>query len=375
MPWSNQSGGPWGSGSRGPWGSGPQSSGPKPPDLEEFLRRSQDKLRSVLPGNLGGRGIALIALAAIALWGFSGFFRVEPDELGVVLRFGKFVREVQPGLNYHLPYPIETALTPQALRVNKLDIGMRVAEDMRRGTTVRDVPEESLMLTGDENIVDVDFSVLWKVKPSGVGDYLFNVQSPEGTVKAVAESAMRQVIGRSNIQPVLTGARQNIETAVQELMQKTLDYYGAGITIQQVQLQKVDPPTQVIDSFRDVQAARSDLERAQNEAQTYANRVVPEARGRAAKILQDAEAYREQTVAEATGQTSRFLQVYDQYKKAPDVTRERMYLETMERILGGTDKTIIDTGPQSGPGVVPYLPLNDLPRSRPTQPQQPGGNP
>jgi modulator of FtsH protease HflK len=233
------------------------------------------------------------------------------------------------------------------------------------------------MLTGDENIVDVDFSVLWKVRPSSVGDYLFNVQSPEGTVKAVAESAMRQVIGRSNIQPVLTGARQTIETAVQELMQKTLDNYGAGIIIQQVQLQKVDPPTQVIDSFRDVQAARSDLERAQNEAQTYANRVVPEARCRAAKITQDAEAYREQTVAEAKGQTSRFLQVYEQYKKAPDVTRQRMYLETMERIFGGTDKTIIDTGPQGGPGVVPYLPLNDLSRSRPPQTPQPqsGGNP
>src|SRR5208282_4135854 len=207
MPWSNQSGGPWGSGSKGPWGSGPQSQGPRPPDLEEFLRRSQDKLRRVLPGNFGGRGVALIALAAIALWGFSGFFRVEPDELGVVLRFGKFTREVQPGLNYHLPYPIETALTPPALRVNKMDIGMRVSEDMRRGTTVRDVPEESLMLTGDENIVDVDFSVLWKVMPNRVGDYLFNVQSPEGTVKAVAESAMRAVIGRSNIQAILTGAR------------------------------------------------------------------------------------------------------------------------------------------------------------------------
>ena len=202
------------------------------------------------------------------------------------------------------------------------------------------------MLTGDENIVDVDFSVLWRVKPNGVGDYLFNIQNPEGTVKAVAESAMREVIGRSNIQPILTGARQNIETAVQELMQKTLDNYGAGVLVQQVQLQKVDPPAQVIDSFRDVQAARSDLERAQNEAQTYANRVVPEARGRAAKITQDAEAYREQTVAEAKGQTSRFLQIYDQYKKAPDVTRERMYLETMERVLGGTEKTIIDTGPQ-----------------------------
>jgi membrane protease subunit HflK len=322
-----------------------------------------------LPGNLGGRGIALIALAAIGLWGFSGFFRVEPDELGVVLRFGQFVREVQPGLNYHLPYPIETAITPQALRVNKIDIGF----DLRRGTTMRDVPEESLMLTGDENIVDVDFSVLWKVKPNAVGDYLFNVQSPESTVKAVGESAMRAVIGHSNIQAILTGARQNIETAVQELMQKTLDDYGAGVQVQQVQLQKVDPPTQVLDAFRDVQAARSDLERAQNEAQTYANRVVPEARGRAAKTIQDAEAYREQTVAEAKGQTSRFTQVYAQYKKAPDVTRERMYLETMERIFGGTDKTIIDTGPQSGPGVVPYLPLTSLPRPAPAPAAAPSG--
>jgi modulator of FtsH protease HflK len=220
--------------------------------------------------------------------------------------------------------------------------------------------------------------VLWKVRPSAVGDYLFNIQSPEGTVKAVAEAAMREVIGRSNIQPILTGARQTIEAAVQELMQKTLDNYGAGILIQQVQLQKVDPPTQVIDSFRDVQAARSDLERAQNEAQTYANRVVPEARGRAAKINQDAQAYKEQTVAEAKGQTSRFLQVYDQYKKAPDVTRERMYIETMERVLSGSDKTIIDTGPPSGPGVVPYLPLSDLPRPRPPAAagsQSSGGNP
>jgi membrane protease subunit HflK len=232
------------------------------------------------------------------------------------------------------------------------------------------------MLTGDENIVDVDFSVLWKVKPNAVGDYLFNVQNPEATVKAVAESAMRQVIGHSNIQAILTGARQTIETAVQEGMQKTLDDYGAGVQVQQVQLQKVDPPTQVIDAFRDVQAARSDLERLANEAETYANRVVPEARGRAAKITQDAEAYRLQTVADANGQTSRFLQIYAQYKKAPDVTRERMYLETMERVLGGTDKTIIDTGPAAGPGVVPYLPLNNLPQehSAPAPQQQSGGN-
>ena len=368
MPWSNQGGGPWGSGPKGPWGSGPQSQGPTPPDLEEILRRGQDKLRRFMPGgNLGSRGIALLVLGAAVLWGFSGFFRVEPDELGVVLRFGKVIREVQPGLNYHLPYPVETVLTPKALRVNKIDIGMRLIEDARRGSTMRDVPEESLMLTGDENIVDVDFSVLWKVKPTGVGDYLFNIQNPEGTVKAIAESAMREAIGRSDIQPILTGARQTIENAVQELMQKTLDHYGSGIFIQQVQLQKVDPPAQVIDAFRDVQAARIDFERAQNEAQTYANRVVPEARGRVAQITQSAEAYRQQTVAEATGQTARFLKIYDEYKKAPEVTRQRMYLETMERVLGGTDKIILDTGGPGGAGVVPYLPLNELTKPHPPQ--------
>ena len=377
MPWTNQGGGggggPWGSGGKSPWGSGPQSSGPTPPNLEEILRRGQDKLRQFLPGgSLGSKGFAILGLAAVALWGFSGFFRVEPDELGVVLRFGQDVREVQPGLNYHLPYPIESVLTPKALRVNKIDIGMRMVEDVRRGSAVRNVPEESLMLTGDENIVDVDFSVLWKVKPTGVGDYLFNIQNPEGTVKAVAESAMREVVGRSEIQPILTGARQTIESAVQDLMQKTLDHYGAGIVVQQVQLQKVDPPTQVIDAFRDVQAARADLERAVNEAQTYSNRVVPEARGRVAQITQAAEAYRQQTVAEATGQTSRFLKIYEQYTKAPAVTRERMYLETMERVLGGADKIILDSGGRDGgSGVVPYLPLNEL--SRPPQTRsQPG---
>ena len=377
MPWSNQGGGPWGSGGggKGPWGSGPQPSGSTPPDLEEFLRRSQDRLRSVLPGgSLGGKGLALILLAAVVIWGFSGFFRVDPDELGVVLRFGRYVRYVEPGLRYHLPYPIESALTPKALRVNKLDIGMRVVEDLRRGSTIRDVPEESLMLTGDENIVDVDFSVLWRIKtgPNGVGDYLFNIQQPEGTVKAVAESAMREVIGRSNIQPILTGARQNIEQGVHELMQQVLDNYGAGVQITQVQLQKVDPPSQVIDAFRDVQAARADLERVQNEAQTYANRVVPEARGRAAQITQSAEAYREQAVAEAKGATARFLKIYDEYKKAPDVTRQRLYLETMERLFGGTDKIIVDSG-TAGSGVVPYLPLDQLLRRQQQSTPQTGG--
>ena len=375
MPWSNQGGGPWGSGGgKGPWGSGPQpgGGGGSPPDLEELLRRSQDKLRTVLPGgNLGGKGISLIALAAIVIWGFSGFFRVDPDELGLVLRFGQYVRDGKPGLNYHLPYPIESVLTPKVTRVNRVDIGMRYLDDPRRGgTTIRDVPEESLMLTGDENIVDVDFTVLWLVKPGGAGDFLFNIQQPEGTVKAVAESAMREVVGRSDSRDLTTIARQSTEAAVQELMQKVLDNYGSGIQVTQVQLQKVEPPAQVIDSLRDVQAARIDQERAQNEAQTYANRVVPEARGRAAQVTQSAEAYREQTVAEAKGQSSRFLQVYEEYKKAPEVTRQRMYLETMERLFGGTEKIIMDSG--TGQGVVPYLPLNELTRPRaPTPPQTP----
>jgi membrane protease subunit HflK len=274
-----------------------------------------------------------------------------------------------------LPYPIETVLLPKALRVNTLSIGMRLSEG--RSGSMRDVPEESLMLTGDENIVDVDFTVLWRIKPDGVGDYLFNIQNPEGTVKAVAESAMREVIGRGEIAPILTGSRAATESAVHDLMQKTLNDYGAGVLVQQVQMQKVDLPAQVIDSFRDVQAAQADQQRLQNEAQTYANRVVPEARGNAAKILQGAEGYKQQAVAEAKGQTSRFLQVYEQYKKAPDVTRERLYLETIERIFANSDKVIVDQG-ASAPGVVPFLPLPDLRRApaaqTPSSSQTQGGS-
>jgi membrane protease subunit HflK len=375
MPWSNQGGGPWGSGGgKGPWGSGPQpSGGSSPPDLEELLRRSQDKLRTVLPGGgLGGRGIMLLLLGALVVWGLSGFYRVDTNEYGAVLRFGAFHRYAQPGLNYHLPYPIESVLTPQVTVVRQIHIGMRLVEDLRRGTTIRDVPEESLMLTGDENIVDVDFTVFWQVRPDRVSDFLFNIQQVEGTVKAVAESAMREVVGRSDLQPILTEARQNIETAVRELMQKVLDDYKAGVQVTQVQMQKVDPPQQVIDAFRDVQAARADLVRAQNEAQTYANRVVPEARGRASQITQEAEAYREQTVAEAKGMSARFLKVYDEYKRAPEVTRQRIYLETMERVLAGTDKIILDPG--AATGAVPYLPLPELTRPPQRPPQTTGGS-
>jgi membrane protease subunit HflK len=352
--------------------------GPRPPDLEDLLRRGQDQLQRFLPGGyFSGLGIAVLVFVLLAIWAMSGFYRVQSEELGIVLRFGKYVRDAQPGLNYHLPYPIETVRLPKALRVSTISIGMTLIDDpTRRGRTMRDVPEESLMLTGDENIVDVDFTVLWRIKPKGAADFLFNIQNPEGTVKAVAESAMREVIGRSNIQPILTGARTLTELGVQQLMQKTLDQYGSGIEISQVQMQKVDPPAQVIDAFRDVQAARADLERLQNEAQTYANRIVPEAKGRGAQIFQAAEGYKQQAVAEARGQSARFLKVYDEYAKAKDVTRERIYLETMERILGNSEKLIYDTGSGNGQGVVPYLPLNELtPRRQATtgQQQQPSG--
>ncbi|MBZ0216189.1 MAG: FtsH protease activity modulator HflK, partial [Fimbriimonadaceae bacterium] len=280
----------------------------------------------MLPGgSVGGRGIIILITALILVWLASGFYRVQPDEQGVVLRFGEFIKSTTPGLNYHLPYPVETALTPKVTVVNRIDVGMRNS-DSGRSTATRDVPEESLMLTGDENIVDIDFTVFWVIKDAA--KYLFNIQNADTTVKAVAESAMREIVGHSDIQPILTQARLITETAVRELMQKTLDEYGAGVEISQVQLQKVDPPAQVIDSFRDVQAAKADQERLQNEAQAYANQVIPEARGDAARVIQEAEAYRERTVADAEGQADRFLKIYGEYKRAPDVTRQRMYLET-----------------------------------------------
>jgi membrane protease subunit HflK len=256
-----------------------------------------------------------------------------------------------------MPYPVEEVRLPKVTRQNIIEIGMRSGAGPRGfAGGVRDVPEESLMLTGDENIVDVDFVVFWRIKDAQ--QYLFNIQNPEITVKEVAESAMREVVGQSNIQPILTEARQKTEQAVQKLMQDVLDFYGAGVRVDQVQLQKVDPPKEVIDAFRDVQAARTDKERLQNEAFSYSNKIIPEARGEAERILQAARAYKEQTVAEATGQTARFLKVYEEYKKAPEVTRKRMYLETMERVLGGADKIILDS--KSGQSVVPYLSLDQL---------------
>ncbi|HUU24736.1 MAG TPA: FtsH protease activity modulator HflK [Methyloceanibacter sp.] len=366
MPWSNQSGGGggWkgGGGNGGPWG--PRPSGPgQQPDLEEILRRSQDRLRQAMPGGrMGGPFAAIIGLIVLLVIGFFGFtVRVNPDELGIVLRFGEYVRQLPPGLNFRLPYPVEVVELPKVTRISRIEVGMRGSSDRGMATTMRDVPEESLMLTGDENIVDIDFVVLWQI--SNAPDYLFNIQNPEGTVKDVAESSMREIVGQSDIEPILTAARAKTEADVQTLIQRILDGYGAGIRIVQVQLQKVDPPAQVIDAFRDVQAARADQERLQNEAQTYANRVVPEARGEASRILQSAQGYRDRVIAEAQGEADRFEDVLVQYQKAPGVTRQRIFIDTMQGVLSNTDKIIIDG--KSG-GVVPYLPLSELQKQQPT---------
>jgi membrane protease subunit HflK len=280
---------------------------------------------------------------------------VLPDEQGVVLRFGKFVSTTQPGLNYHIPYPVETVLTPKVTKVNRIDIGFRSASDSGRTSAIGDVPEESLMLTGDENIANIDFSVFWLIKDAG--KFLFKIQSPVETVKAAAETAMREVIAKSRLQSILTEGRSSIEIETQEIIQRILDEYESGIQITQVQTQKADPPDQVIDSFRDVQAARADMERAKNEAEGYANDVIPRARGDAAKILQEAEAYKQQVVAAAEGEASRFIAIYNEYAKAKTVTQERMYLETMEKVLADINKVIID---KDAGGVVPYLPLPEL---------------
>jgi len=347
-------GSPWGSPPGGGNGSG---RGPQPPNIDEVVKKIQDLIKKFIPGDKSGgsKPILLGLILLIVIWAFSGLYRVLPDEQGVVLRFGKFVSTTQPGLNYHIPYPIETVLTPKVTKVNRIDIGFRSASDSGRTSGVGDVSEESLMLTGDENIVNIDFSVFWVIKDAG--KFLFKIQSPVVTVKAAAETAMREVIAKSRLQSILTEGRSRIEIETQDIIQSLLDEYESGIQITQVQTQKADPPDEVIDAFRDVQAARADMERSKNEAEAYQNDVIPRARGDAAKVLQEAEAYKKKVVAMSEGEASRFLAIYNEYKVAKQVTQERMYLETMEKVLADIDKVIID---RKAGGVVPYLPLPEL---------------
>ena len=362
MPWNNSSdgSGSGGPGSKGPWNRGPTpggGGGMRPPDIEEMLRRSQDRLKRFLPGsNFTTGSLIVLLLIVVGAWLVSGVYFVGAFEQGIVLRFGKFVARTPPGINYHLPWPIETAYTLDVTRQRQINIGYRTAADTEdNNATGEDIPAEADMLTGDENIIDINFTVFWVVKDAG--DYLFKVEDPDASIKAVAESAMREVVGRSQFESILTQDREAIQIEVKDLMQKTLDAYGAGVTVTNVNMQKADPPSEVIDAYRDVQAARADQERMRNEAEGYANKVIPEARGSAARIVQDAEAYRQQVIAEASGQAKRFLSVLAEYRSAPDVTRRRMYLETMAGILAPMNKVIVD---DSAKGVVPYFQLPNM---------------
>lgn len=368
MPWSNQggSGGPWGGGSGGgsggpPWGQRPSGGGgaPVPPNIEDIIRRGQDRIGKILPGGLGGgRGLVLIVLVFLAFWLASGIYKVEPDEQGVLLRFGKWNGTTTgPGLHYWWPSPIGERLTPKVTVVNRADIGFA---DTRRGSSV-DVAEESLMLTGDQNIADVDFTVQWVI--GNAGEFLFNIREPEETVKVVAESAMREIVGQTTLTTLLTGGRTQVEGDTRELLQSILDDYGSGVQVQRVQLLQVDPPSQVIDSFNEVQRARQDKTRLRNQAEAYENRIVPTARGEAASVVEQANAYKERLIKEADGEAQQFISIYESYAGAKEITRRRLYLETLRDVLSGANKVIIDQdGSGEAQGVIPFLPLTDLAR-------------
>ncbi len=374
MPWSNQGGGGssgggggdgWqgGGGGQSPLGRG--SGGPQPPDIEDILRKGQDRLKSFLPGGFGGgRGVALIISLAVAVWLGSGFYQVAPDEQGVELVFGKWspaTGVTQPGLQYNWPAPFGEVYKPKVTRVNRIEIGFRSPSEGSRSTLQRQVSAESLMLTGDENIIDINFVVLWVINDAG--KYLFNIRDAGQSITDVAESAMREIIGKTDADYARAEGRLDVEVKTRELLQKTLDAYGAGVFITQLQLQKVDPPEAVIDAFFDVQRARADRERAINDAQGYANSIIPQARGESAKLVQEANAYKAEVVARSQGDAERFLAVYEAYKTGREVTIQRIYLETMEEILSGTNKIIIDGKGAGNQGVLPYLPLPELQKS------------
>ncbi len=385
------SGGPWGGGGSGGTGGNsgggqgggqgggdnrgggrkPGGEGPQIPEIDDLVRKGQEQLR-VLMGGRGGQGggggrrgpgggagpvfsrqgFIIAAIAAAGLWGFSSFYTVKPEERSVELFLGEFSGIGDPGLNF-APWPFVRAEIVQVTGERNTDIGTG-----RLGAL-----DSGLMLTRDQNIVDIEFQVVWNI--SDPARFLFNLADPSDTIRAVAESAMRDIIARSELSPILNRDRGAIASDLRAAVQETLDSYEAGINVVRINFDRADPPREVIDSFREVQAAQQERDRLEKEADAYANRVLAGARGEAARILEESEAYRASVINAAEGEASRFVAVYDEYVKAPEVTRRRMYLETMEQVLGGMDKIILDgvSGEGAGQGVVPYLPLNDLRRS------------
>jgi membrane protease subunit HflK len=366
VPWTNQSGGGQ---PKGPWGQGPVSGGGlRPPDFETLLKKFWNDVRRFVPvGSVGRGGMTVIGVIVFGLWLASGVYTVDPKEQGVVLRFGRFVEHTGSGMHYHLPWPIETAYTPNVTDANKIDIGYKASADKNGPSEYDDIPDESYMLTGDENIVNMHFAVYWRIKDANA--FLFNVNlgsKPDDTIKAVAESAMREAVGQDRLDLIMTSDREQIQLKVMRLMQQTLDLYNAGVQITEVAMRKAETPTEVRESYLDVQKALADQDRLRSEAEAYANRIIPQARGEAAHIVQDAEAYRQQVVAIATGETQRFNSVYQEYKKAPEITRRRIYLETMSQVLGPMNKVIVD---DSAKGIMPYFQLPPPPKP-PAAPQQ-----
>lgn len=378
MPMSSNGGGPWGGGDddgrkggdRSPWGGGNGGGGGggggggnRPPDIEDILNQGRERLKVIVGGGGGGGrggkggggegigkgGWLLVAVAVVAFYAWNALYTVKPEERSVVLTFGEQSGTGDPGLNFIL-WPIQTAEILPVTRQNTIDIGVN-QQQSNRGA------DQGLMLTGDENIVDIDFQVVWNI--SDPEKFLFNLAAPDETIRAVSESAMREIIGRSNLKPILNRDREAVATEVQELIQSTLDQYESGVNVVTVNFDRADPPQQVINSFRDVQAAEQERDTSEKQADAYANQRLAAARGESAQLLQEAEAYRAQVVNQAEGEASRFVAVFDEFAKAPEVTRKRLYLETMERVLGGVEKIIIDEK-SGGQGVVPYLPLNEL---------------
>jgi modulator of FtsH protease HflK len=372
MPWSNQNGGgggPWGGGggggnNQGPWGQGPNrprgggGGGNQPPDLEDLIRRGQDRLRNVVPGGFNGGAFVIIGIVLIAFWAIQAVYTVQPDERGVELRFGKPKEEVSmPGLHFHL-WPVESVEIVKVTEQQQ-NVGSRATSNN---------PGAGLMLSGDQNIVSVQFSVLFTV--SDPQAYLFNLEDPSQTLQQVAESAMREVVGRRPAQDVFRDNREDISTQVRDIIQGTMDNYGAGIAINAVPIEDAAPPREVAEAFEEVQRAQQDEDRFVEEANQYANQRLGQARGQSAQIREEAAAYKDQVVKEAEGEAQRFISIYDEYAKAPDVTRQRIYLETMENVLRNSNKVIID----EKQGVVPYLPLNEITRQPGNQTgSQPGG--
>ncbi|MAS87584.1 MAG: FtsH protease activity modulator HflK [Micavibrio sp.] len=357
-PWGGSGGGSNNnSGGRRPTGS---STPPNAPDLDELLRQAQARFKNQFPNQ--GNVIILIALIVLGLWLASGIYRVDPGEYAVIQRFGKHERtQVTEGLGYAFPSPIEKTTIVNVQEFRKLEIGFRDSSTGRRSGAKQKVTEESLMLTSDANIVDLDLVVFWNI--SNAEDFIFNIKDVEATIKKVAESAIREVVGQTKLQPIITKGRDRVAQRAQAIMQQNLDDYKSGVSIRQVLIQDATVHPEVLPAFEDVVAAIQDAETYQNEATIYANDIIPKARGEAIQKLQQAEAYKASQITKSEGDAKRFTEVYQAYLKGKDVTKERIYIETMEKVLKNAKKTIIDQE-QGSSGVVPYLPLKQLKSSK-----------